>query len=96
MDGWSQEPKNVSAETVCIQGVTLKAGDRVRIWPQKNADIMDLAMKGKVAIVEAIERDLEDQTHIAVVLEDDPGREFGFLRQPGHRFFFLPEEVEPL
>ena len=96
MDGWSQEPKHDSTESVCIQGVTLKAGDRVRIWPQKSADIMDLAMKGKVAIVEAIERDLEDQTHIAVVLEDDPGREFGFLRQPGHRFFFSPDEIQPL
>jgi hypothetical protein len=30
-----------------------------------------------------------------VVLDDDPGREFGMMRQPGHRFFFSPEEVEP-
>jgi hypothetical protein len=28
--------------------------------------------------------------------KDDPGREFGMLRQPGHRFFFAPDEVEPL
>ncbi len=25
-----------------------------------------------------------------------PGRDMGLLRQPGHRFFFDPEEVEPL
>jgi hydrogenase maturation protease len=31
-----------------------------------------------------------------VVLEDDPGRDLGMLRQPGHRFFFSTEEVEPL
>jgi hydrogenase maturation protease len=31
-----------------------------------------------------------------VVLDDDPGRDMGMLRQPGHRFFFDPEEVEPL
>jgi hypothetical protein len=30
------------------------------------------------------------------VLDDDPGREFGMMRQPGHRFFFSPEEVEPV
>jgi hypothetical protein len=30
------------------------------------------------------------------VLEDDPGRDLGMLRQPGHRFFFSPEEIEPL
>jgi hypothetical protein len=31
----------------------------------------------------------------AVVLDDDPGRDLGLLRLPGHRFFFSPEEVEP-
>jgi hypothetical protein len=55
-----------------------------------------MAMEGKVAIVEAIEQDLEDNVQLAVVLEDDPGRDMGMLRQPGHRFFFHPEEVEPL
>ena len=29
-------------------------------------------------------------------LEDDPGRDLGMMRQPGHRFFFTPAEVEPL
>ena len=56
---------------------------------------MDMALKGKVAIVEAIERDFDDRLHLAVVLEDDPGRDLGMMRQPGHRFFFSPEEVEP-
>ena len=31
-----------------------------------------------------------------VILDDDPGRDLGLLRLPGHRFFFSPEEVEPL
>jgi hypothetical protein len=76
-------------------GVELRVGDRVRIWPQKTADIMDLALTGKVAVIEAIEQDFEDQIQFAVVLDDDPGREFGMMRQPGHRFFFGAEEVEP-
>lgn len=96
-DFWNPDaPENQPLESVTVFGVELKTGDRVRLWPQKNADIMDLALKGKVAIVEAIERDYDDQVHLAVVLEDDPGRDFGMLRQPGHRFFFSPEEVEPL
>jgi hydrogenase maturation protease len=33
---------------------------------------------------------------LAVTLEDDSGRDLGDARQPGHRFFFAPEEVEPL
>ena len=57
---------------------------------------MDMALKGQVAVIEAIEQDFEGQAHLAVVLEDDPGREFGMMRQPGHRFFFSPEEVEPV
>ena len=83
-------------ESVRAFGVELKVGDRVRLWPQKTADIMDIALKGQVAIIEAIEQDFEGQSHLAVVLEDDPGREFGMMRQPGHRFFFSPEEVEPV
>ena len=30
------------------------------------------------------------------MLDDDPGRDMGLLRQPGHRFFFDVDEVEPL
>ena len=82
-------------ESVTVFGVVLRVGDRVRIWPQKTADIMDMALKGKVAVIEAIEQDFEDQIQFAVVLDDDPGREFGMMRQPGHRFFFGAEEVEP-
>ncbi|MHB1699335.1 MAG: hypothetical protein ACYCSN_04215 [Acidobacteriaceae bacterium] len=74
----------------------LRVGDRVRLWPQKRADILDVAVAGKVAIIEAIEMDFDDQVHFAVVLDDDPGREFGMMRQPGHRFFYSPEEVEPV
>jgi hypothetical protein len=82
-------------ESVLVFGVELRVGDRVRLWPQKTADIMDLALSGKVAIIEAIEQDFEDNVQFAVVLDDDPGREFGMMRQPGHRFFFGAEEVEP-
>ena len=57
---------------------------------------MDIVLKNEVAVIEAIERDFEDQVHVAVVLEADPGREFGLDRMPGHRFFFSPDEIEPL
>lgn len=96
MTEWNRELENTRLESVAICGVAVKAGDRVRLWPQKSADIMDLALRGKVAVVEAIERDYDDQVHLAVVIEDDPGRDLGMLRQAGHRFFFSPEEVEPL
>jgi hypothetical protein len=71
-----------------------REGDRVRLHPRKNADIFDIALDGKIAIVESVERDFEDKIHLAVTVEDDPGRDFGVARQIGHRFFFGPEEVE--
>lgn len=77
-------------------GVELKAGDRVRLHPGVGADILDLALAGKEAVVESIERDLEGQVHIAVVVDEDPGKDLGMQRLPGHRFFFSPEEIEPL
>ena len=96
MNDWNLEPESSPVESLTIFGVPLCAGSRVRLWPQKSADIIDLALKGRVAVVEAIERDFEDRFHIAVVLEDDPGRDLGMMRQPGHRFFFSPEELEPV
>ena len=82
--------------SVRVFGIELRTGDRVRLWPQKKADILDMEMEGKLAIIEAIEQDFEGNIQFAVVLEDDPGRDMGMLRQAGHRFFFSPEEVEPL
>ncbi len=76
--------------------VDLRVGDHVRLRPRAGADILDIALGGKTATIEAIERDFEDRVHVAVVVDDDPGKEFGLDRMPGHRFFFSPEEVEPL
>lgn len=90
------EETKAAPESVRILGVDLRVGDRVLLSPQKKADIMDMALAGKVAVIEAIEQDFEDQIQLAVVLDDDPGREFGMMRQPGHRFFFSPDEVLPV
>jgi hypothetical protein len=79
-----------------VGGRILRIGDRVRLIPKRRADIMDLVLKAEVAVIEAIERDLDDQVHVAVVIEADPGREFGLERMPGHRFFFSPDEIEPI
>jgi len=72
----------------------LRVGDRVRLKPRGKADIMDLALAGKLATVEAIECDFEDRVHVVVTLNDDPGRDLGLAGMPGHRFFFAPEDLE--
>jgi hypothetical protein len=88
------DPRVGKPALVSIGHGGLTVGDRVRLKPRKGGDVMDIVLAGKVAVVEAIERDFEDRIHVAVVVEDDPGREFGDGRFPGHRFFFAPEEME--
>jgi hydrogenase maturation protease len=79
-----------------LQGVCVKTGDRVRLRPRSGGDVFDLALTGKTAAVESIEQDYEGRLHVSVVVDDDPGRDVGLMRQPGHRFFFAPEELQPV
>jgi hypothetical protein len=83
-------------QRIVVNGVAIQKGSRVRLRPRSGADVMDIVLAGKVAIIEAIEQDYDDRLYLAVVLEADPGRDLGEMRQPGHRFFFSPAEVEPL
>ena len=79
-----------------VGGVFLQAGDHVRIRPKKRADAMDMILDGKTAVIEGVEQDVEGAVHFALVLADDPGKDFGLARMPGHRFFYASDEVEPL
>ncbi|MEP6901049.1 MAG: hypothetical protein ABJA66_04820 [Actinomycetota bacterium] len=92
---WQLLEDKTPLEFIEVNGVSLKIGDRVRLKPRRGGDIFDLALAGKTAAIEAIEQDYESNIHLAVVVDDDPGKDMGFLRQPGHRFFFALEEVEP-
>jgi hypothetical protein len=96
MTSWDPEAVNVRLGSLRVGGAEIKEGDRVRLHPRRGADILDFALAGKLATVETIEQDFEGRVFLALVLDDDPGRDLGMLRQPGHRFFFAPEEVEPL
>jgi hypothetical protein len=96
MTAWNPDMERRRLECLHIGQAEIRAGDRVRLRPQRRADILDLALADKIAVVEAIEQDFEGRAYLAVVVEDDPGMDLGALRQPGHRFFFAPDEVEPL
>jgi hydrogenase maturation protease len=91
---WQLLEEHNGVESVSLGQIDVRKGDRVRLRPRKGGDVFDLALAGRLAIVEAIEQDYEGRVHLAVVVEDDPGQDLGMLRQPGHRFFFMPEEVE--
>ena len=93
---WQLLEDKPRTESLNIAGVEVKLGHRVRLRPGKRGDVMDLALVGKTAMIESIEQDYEGKFHVCVVADDDPGRDIGIMRQPGHRFFFDPEEIEPL
>lgn len=95
MSRW-EELERPAPDSVTVHGVELRKGSRVRLAPLAGRDVFDLALAGKEAIVEGIDQDYEDKLYLAVTLEDDPGRDLGEERQPGHRFFFALDEVEPL
>lgn len=93
---WRLLAADRSVEELRIGGWLLQKGDRVLLRPRARGDVFDLVLAGKTAAVDSIEQDLEGNFLVAVVLEEDPGAYLGLLRQPGHRFFFSPQEVAPL
>jgi hydrogenase maturation protease len=91
-----EELERPGPDAVTVDGVELRARSRVRLKPRAGGDVFDLALAGRTAVIEGIEQDLEGNLKLAVAIDDDPGRDLGLRRQPGHRFFFAPDEVEPL
>lgn len=96
MNEWDDSAANIRLESLIVGGVVLKPGERVRLRPKRRADAFDMILSGRIATIEAIEQDFEERIYLAVTVDDDPGREFGAERQPGHRFFYAVDEVEPL
>jgi hypothetical protein len=86
---WQLLEDKTILDVLRIGEVEFQPGDRVRLKPRAGGDVLDLALAGQTAMIEAIEEDYEGHAHLAVVLD-------GMLRQPGHRFFFSVEEVEKI
>jgi hydrogenase maturation protease len=93
---WQLLEDKTLVDHILVSGTKVKAGDHVRLFPHKGGDILDIALHGQIATIESIEQDYEGKSHVCVVLDEDPGRDLGLLRQPGHRFFFDPSEIEVL
>ena len=91
---WQLLEDKTTLDYVEIHGARLRRGDRVRLNPRPGGDIVDLALAARTATIESVEQDYDGRVHVCVVVDDDPGRDIGLMRQPGHRFFFAPEELE--
>ena len=93
--GW-EELEGRAPRHVEVDGIYIARGSLVRLRPRAGGDVFDLALAGRTAVVESIQQNMEGTISFAVVLEEDPGRDLGVARQPGHRFFFAATEIEPL
>ena len=81
-------------DTVTIGGVPVRSGSRVRLHPSGAADAQDLFIDGLTAVVVGVYFDVDGDTHVAVVVEDDPAAEIH--EWYGRYSYFRPEELEPL
>jgi hydrogenase maturation protease len=92
-----EELERRGPDFVEVDGVAVRAGSIVRLAPrQSGGDIFADALAGRTALVHEVLEDYEGRIQVAVTVADDPGQDLGALRRPGHRFFFEPDELEPL
>jgi uncharacterized membrane protein YgcG len=94
---WDPEADaSVSPDTdsVLIAGRQVARGSLVRLRPGKRrADAQDMFLAGRVAEVQAVLLDVEDQPYLAVTLTDHPDPELNIAH--GRFLYFMPDEVEP-
>jgi hypothetical protein len=88
---------SVSPETdhVLVAGVKIARGSRVVMRPgARRADVQDLFLTGREALVEAVLHDVDGQVHVAVSPVSDPLAEL--QRHHGRFLYFAPGELEPV
>jgi len=82
-------------DVVDVGGVVVGEGSRVLLRPGvRRADAQDIFLAGRVATVQRVMHDVDGGDHLAVLLEDDEGRDVALAH--GRFLFFAPDEVEPL
>lgn len=97
IDWWDPLADNAvrpEVDAVLVNGIRVARGSRVRLRPRRNADAQDIFVAGKTARVTSVHEDVEGNTHVAVVVDDDPAAELHDWY--GRYLYFSPDEVEPL
>lgn len=97
VDWWDPLADNAvrpEVDAVLVNGVRVARGSRVRLRPRRNADAQDIFVAGKTACVTSVHEDVEGNTHVAVVVDDDPAAELHDWY--GRYLYFSPDELEPL
>jgi hypothetical protein len=94
-DPGADDSLSPGSDAVVVDGVRVARGSRVRLHPRSSGtDAHDMFLDGRTARVEAVLLDVDDDRHVAVVLDDDPGAD---LHQwYGRYHYFAPGELTPL
>ncbi len=88
----TDEPANAPGESeVEVDGRVFRRGGKVVLRPRGH-DIHDTILDGRLATVERIYVDMDDEVHLGITVDDDPGRDV--MRTSGRYTFFKPDEVE--
>ena len=95
MDSWSPESDRRRVECIHVGAAELRQGDRVRLRPRLRADILDLRSPARMRPSRRSSRTLRESFTWPSPWMTIPAR-ISAHWQPGHRFFFQPDEVEPL
>jgi hypothetical protein len=91
----SLRPAAPEDDAVTIDGVRVTRGSRVRLAPRRSGtDAHDVFLRDRTARVQAVLLDVEDDRHVAVVLEDDPGADLH--EWYGRYYYFAPAELIPI
>jgi len=80
-------------DTVTIGGQQIGRGSRVRLRPgARRADAQDMFLVGRIAEVQAVLHDVEDNPYLAVSLADQPDEDLRIAH--GRFLYFSTDEVE--
>ncbi len=93
-DPAADESVRPETDSVLIDGVQVAKGSLVRVHPSRRADAQDLFFADQVARVTAVLSDVDGETHVALVLVDDPAADLHDWY--GRYLYFSPDELEPL
>jgi hypothetical protein len=81
-------------DSVTIGGRQVARGSRVRLRPgARRSDAQDMFLAGRIAEVQAVLYDVEDQPYLAVSLADHPDEDIRIAH--GRFLYFTIDEVEP-
>ncbi|WP_072804706.1 hypothetical protein [Rhodococcoides yunnanense] len=96
VEWWSPDADTLvepAHDAVLVHGVLVAKDSLVRVHPNRRADAQDLFFEGRTARVASVHEDVDGNTHVGVVILDDPAADLhGWY---GRYLYFAPDELEP-